>query len=334
MCLKFRLFWRRATRSAASLLVLILTLLLPTLARGAAVESIPVVFDTDIGDDIDDTWALGLLVRSPELDLKLVTTTCGKSVYRAKLVARLLTIAGRTDVPIGLGAGGEDGTGGQEKWVNDYKLEDYPGQIRRDGVVALIELLNRSPRPVTIISVGPSHTVAAALDKEPTIASKAVFVGMQGSVRKGYDGGLPIAEYNVKANVPAAQKALLAHWIKTVITPLDTCGTVKLSGARFESLVQSKDPLAKAVMDNYRIWAKKDTLTQSSILFDTVAIYLAYRGPKPFLSLEEMKINVNDQGMTVPDSNGATMSVATSWKNLDGYEDWVVRLLEGKESPR
>ncbi len=33
---------------------------------------IPVILDTDIGGDIDDTWALGLLLKSPELDLKLV----------------------------------------------------------------------------------------------------------------------------------------------------------------------------------------------------------------------------------------------------------------------
>ena len=39
--------------------------------------SIPVIFDTDIGSDIDDTWALGFLLRCPELDVKLVTTDRG-----------------------------------------------------------------------------------------------------------------------------------------------------------------------------------------------------------------------------------------------------------------
>ncbi len=38
----------------------------------AKVGRIPVILDTDIGGDIDDTWALGLLLKSPELDLKLV----------------------------------------------------------------------------------------------------------------------------------------------------------------------------------------------------------------------------------------------------------------------
>ena len=55
---------------------------------------IPVILDTDIGDDIDDTWALVLLLKSPELDLKLVVGDQGKPLYRARLIAKLLQVAG------------------------------------------------------------------------------------------------------------------------------------------------------------------------------------------------------------------------------------------------
>jgi hypothetical protein len=54
-------------------------------ARRAA---IPVILDTDIGDDIDDTWALGFLLRCPELELKLVVGDNGKAEYRARLLAK------------------------------------------------------------------------------------------------------------------------------------------------------------------------------------------------------------------------------------------------------
>ncbi len=43
--------------------------------RALTNNPIPVILDTDIGADIDDTWALAILLRSSELDLKLVTTT-------------------------------------------------------------------------------------------------------------------------------------------------------------------------------------------------------------------------------------------------------------------
>jgi hypothetical protein len=82
---------------------------------------IPVILDTDIGDDIDDTWALALLLRSPELDVKLVTTATGDTTYRAQIVARLLEVAGRTDVPVGIGPAGPLRTPPrQTAWIEGY----------------------------------------------------------------------------------------------------------------------------------------------------------------------------------------------------------------------
>ncbi|MEM9408017.1 MAG: hypothetical protein AAGA81_18415, partial [Acidobacteriota bacterium] len=49
---------------------------------------IPVIFDTDIGTDIDDTWALAQLLASPELDLRLVVTDSGDTETRARIVAK------------------------------------------------------------------------------------------------------------------------------------------------------------------------------------------------------------------------------------------------------
>jgi inosine-uridine nucleoside N-ribohydrolase len=325
-----------------SVLVLLVALLaVPLCGWGASISrssaaKIPVILDTDIGDDIDDTWALVMLLKSPEFELKLVTTTHGKAVYRAKLIARLLEVASRTDIPIGLGAGGHGGDGRQQAWVEGYDLKKYPGTLYEDGVRALIDTVVNSPEPVTIISIGPSTTVAAALERRPDIASRATLVGMQGAVRKGYDGGPVGPEYNVKENVPAARKALLAPWRKTVITPLDTCGLVRLAGVRFQALKKSRDRLIAALLENYRIWAQKesvDALTESSVLFDTVAVYLALPSPKPHIEMEQLTINVTSDGMTVVDSTGARMAVATAWKDLDAYEDFLLKLL-GEKSGR
>lgn len=314
----------------------LLTLLLVVVGIGTAnaalpqAQRTPVILNTDIGDDIDDTWALVMLLKSPELDPQLITTTHGKAVYRAKLIARILETAERTDIPIGLGAGGHDGTGRQEAWVENYDLKKYPGKIFLDGVRALVDIVMKSEAPITIISIGPSTTVAAALDKRPPLASQAIFVGMQGAVRNGYDGGPVGPEYNVKENVPGARRALLAPWIKTTITPLDTCGLVRLNGQRFQDLAKSDDPLIKAVLENYRIWAQKETLrdlTASSVLFDTVAIYLALPGDKPEVRMENLAINITEDGRTVIDRTGAKMSVATAWRDLNRYEDFLLSVL-------
>jgi inosine-uridine nucleoside N-ribohydrolase len=316
------------------LFVAVFFLLTPGAAISAAdmpasvrVKKLPVILDTDIGDDIDDTWALVMLLKSPQFDVKLITTTCGKNVYRAKIIAKLLAVAKRTDIPIGMGAGGSDGDGPQQPWINDVDLKSYKGKVHKDGVGALIETINAAASPITIISIGPSHTVAATLERQPGIAAKARFVGMHGSVYKGYDGGKPCPEWNVKAAVPAAQKALSAPWRQAVITPLDTCGLINLSGNRFQKLVASNDPLVKALIESYRIWAKNDKVDASTALFDTVAVYLALPGPKPLLKMKELCINVTADGMTRVDPAGAKMAVATEWKDLDAYRDLLLKIL-------
>ena len=328
------------TNMSRTLLALALTFLVATILSSPAAARVPVILDTDIGDDIDDTWALAMLLGSPQFDLKLVTTTCGKAEYRAKIVAKILTAAGRTDVPIGLGAGGRNGVGGQQPWVQDYKLADYAGKIHEDGVQALIDAIQQSPQPMTVIAIGPLHTLAAALDREPAIAGKAMLIGMQGSVRKGYGGSkTSAAEYNVAANVEAAQKVLSAPWRSISITPLDTCGLVTISGDRFQRLKDSQNPLARTVLENYRIWSRKkslDELHASSVLFDTVAVYLAYPDSRSLVKLETLPIAVTRDGFTPIDAGGTTMSVAGDWTDLDAYRDLMVTTLDQQlpTSPR
>src|ERR1700759_1718606 len=59
-----------------------------------------VIIDTDIGDDIDDAFALGLAVQSPEFRILGVTTAFGDTKLRAKLAARFLDAVGRQDIPV------------------------------------------------------------------------------------------------------------------------------------------------------------------------------------------------------------------------------------------
>ena len=137
---------------------------------------IPVIFDTDIGDDIDDTWALGFLLRCPELDLKLAVGDNGKPEYRAKLLARFLERAGRSDVPVGIGLDVNPKKGvRQADWIKGYDLKAYPGKVHADGVQAIIDTIMKSPRPVTIIAVGPVQNIAEALKREPEIAEPRPF---------------------------------------------------------------------------------------------------------------------------------------------------------------
>lgn len=59
-----------------------------------------VIFDTDIGDDIDDAFALAALLAEPAAQLVGVTTVYRNTVQRAQLAAAMLYAAGASDVPV------------------------------------------------------------------------------------------------------------------------------------------------------------------------------------------------------------------------------------------
>ena len=294
-----------------------------------AAKRIPVILDTDIGNDIDDTWALAMMLNCPELDVQMVISDQGDTLYRAKIIAKMLEAAKRTDVDVGVGVRqpmkAKDKR--QLSWVKGYDLRRYPGRVHKDGVAAMIERIMTSTEPVTLICIGPVPNILEALQREPRIARKARFVGMHGSVREGMTAGsAPIAEYNVVCDVPACQAAFKASWDK-VITPLDTCSRVRLTGRHFAAVAKSKAPLARAVMANYKIWQKSGGWIQetdaSSVLFDCVAVHLAYS--TRFLRMRRMGLRVTDTGFTVPDARGSKVNVALAWKDLAGFEDFLVR---------
>ncbi len=85
-----------------------------------------------------------------------------------------------------------------------------------------------------------------------------------------------------------------------------------------------------AIIENYRLWSRSQKDSQapelrSSVLFDTVAVYLAFTSE--LCRMERLGIRVTDDGLTVTDPHGKPMEVATAWKNLDGYRDFLVRRL-------
>lgn len=298
------------------------------------------ILDTDIGTDIDDSWALALLLASPELDLRLITTVSGDVRYRAGLCAGLLAAAGRTNIPIGLGIGGDlkvpaalqgpllAGVG------EEAALNAHPCVID-DGVEAMIQTIMEAEDEVTVIGIGPFTNIAKAIRKRPEIVQRARFVGMCGSVRIGYRGSeTASAEYNVFADIAAAQAVLSAAWDIT-ISPLDSCGHVLLAGEDYQRFYNfatgHPNSTAAEVMAHYRQWlsalkAPADQLVRrSTTQYDAVAVYLAIS--EAGLEMEKLPIRVTDEGLTRLDETGRLMAVATGWRDRAAFDQMFIERL-------
>ena len=291
----------------------------------------PVILDTDIGTDIDDTWALTLLLSLPELDLRLVVTDHGDTVTRARLVAKFLQVSGRSDIPVGIGMRGRDIPLPQKEWLEDYDLARYPGVVYQDGISAMIDLIMKSPEKVTLFVIGPAPNIREALRRQPAIAGKARVFAMSGSVDMGYDGSpKAAAEYNVKED-PAATRAMYEAGWEVTIAPLDTAGTIRLEGNRYQRILACQKPAVRALIENYRVWAKRVDWTraapdrQSSTLFDPLAVALA--GWPGFCVIEPVPLEVTDDGFTRRKPGAKQVRSAQRWKDREGFEDWLTSRL-------
>jgi inosine-uridine nucleoside N-ribohydrolase len=302
-------------------------------ARGApsgGPAATPVILVTDIGTDIDDSWAIALLLRSRELDLKLVVVDPADTQYRAAVAAKLLEESGRADVPVAIGD--NSGPMGDDNktlkpWIAGYDIGKYPGKVYKDGVGALVDAVESSPTPVTIVAIGPVHSLALALKRAPDIAAKCRLVGMFGSFDVGYGGGAPSAEFNVKVDPAAFRSVLAAPWRDILLTPLDTCGLVSLAGERYHAIWSATgDPMLRALIQSYCVFAPLQNWmvcnyfsTRSTTLYDCVAVYLAYS--EDLVETETIAFQVTDDGFTRRSADGPFRArVAIRWKNMDGFE--------------
>lgn len=288
---------------------------------------IPVILDTDIGDDIDDTWALAMLLGRPELDLKLIVTATVDTPARTQLVAKMLERMGRTDVPIGTGKKTGDNPHNQTKWMEGYDFSAYSGKVHDDGVGAMVDIIHASKSPVTIIAIGPQTNLKAALDRDPSIAQNARIVLMAGSIEIGYAGKQGRArEWNVLRDIEAARAVFAAPWAITM-APLDVCGTLMLRGDPYTRVAESKTPRATVVIENYRDWKQRNVYPEdsSSILYDTVAVYLAF--DEAHCTLKTLNLSIDDKGETVPDENGRPVRCALGWNDREAFVELLVQTL-------
>jgi purine nucleosidase len=259
----------------------------------------PVIFDTDIGTDIDDAYALAALIRRSELRVLGVTTVSGDAVARARLAAKLLQMAGGkwTRVPVYAGLSGPVQYMKQVEWANGF---DSPSLHGKGGVEFMRREINARPGEITLIAVGELTNIAALLESEPGIGRKIRAISlMGGSIYRGYaPGSKPEPEWNIKSNAAAA-RTVFTSGVPLLVAPLDSTADLKLTPEMRVRLFARGVPLNDALAALDQIWRytnhwKGDMPT----LFDVLAVDLV--NPRKPYSLEALGIEVAADGLTRP----------------------------------
>ena len=311
------------------------------------------IVDTDIGSDIDDSYALCMLLKwhgAGIISLQLIVSCCGDVKRRVNQFI----------VPM-LNAFAKDGfeqqvsrisvVAGLASELNPVKYIAYEPQddtllshskldvsLEGDAVDKMLQLINKNVELneiTTILCLGPMTNIAELLRRQPAVARHVRIVAMSGAVHKGYRGSPTVhAEFNVKQDVKSAQIVYgNSDWFDFIITPLDTCGIVTLRGNQWNTVIQkaqSGDQLLSVVMDQFKQHAvqfRNGVTEESSIMYDPVAAFLVLR--ESFLVIKPMSLSVTDDGFTVlnKDEKGPTVRVATEWKDMSGFKNYLVQVL-------
>ncbi len=168
---------------------------------------IKLLFDTDIGSDVDDAVCLAYLLSHPECDLLGITTVTGEADRRAALASALCRAAGKA-VPIYPGA--EQPLAGAQmqpvasqaralsRWLHDTAFPT--GQ----AVDFLHHAISENPGEVVLLTTGPLTNAAILFSLYPGAAAQLKALVLMGGLFLPESPGRRDDDWNIALDLQAA----------------------------------------------------------------------------------------------------------------------------------
>lgn len=280
-----------------------------------------VIIDTDIGDDVDDAFALALAVKSPELQVLGITTAFGETDVRARIVDRFLGEVGRSDIPVMVGkATGKRSM--SQRWYADEGR--FAKSSHGDAVDFILEQIGKFPGQITLIGIGPLMNVGEVIDRDAATFRKLKrVVIMGGSVRKGYgDLGYtehlaPVPEWNILNDVKSAQK-LFESGVPLYVMPLDST-QLKLDEVKRAFLFTRGTAVTDQLAILYHLWAQ-----ETPTLFDPMT--LAFVLKPELCPVTPLHIRVDEKGYTREEPGTPNAQVCLSSNPEDFFQFYLRRV--------
>jgi purine nucleosidase/pyrimidine-specific ribonucleoside hydrolase len=277
---------------------------------------VEVLLDTDIGDDIDDAWALAVCVRHPNLRLVGVATVLRDTELRAAQARLLLELAGTEGVPVAAGARDPldrivSITRNNQADILGPEEERRLRPGRTDGVRFLAEQIEAYPG-VTLLPVGPLTNIARLILEFPkAFAQVGRIVMMGGHMISGRDE----PEYNVTVDPRATQIVFGAGKPITMIG-LDVTLQCQFTAGDLAAIGARDTALARALLRMTELWQQEgrkpgDTSPlRMPIVHDPLAALVA--ADASFVTLQPRRVVPDDRGRCVAANGPPNVDAAVS----------------------
>jgi inosine-uridine nucleoside N-ribohydrolase len=217
---------------------LVLIAMLSAFLHAAPAAPVKLIFDTDIGNDVDDVLALGLIhALQTRGHCELLAVTVTKDHPQAAAFADAInTFYGRPDIPIGVVRQGATPEPGRFNLLADERNSDgtlrYPHDLRSgadapEAVGLLRRTLAAQPdASVALVQVGFFTNFARLLDSPPDahsplggrdlVRTKVTVLSVMAGAFQTVREDTRHLEYNIIKDIPAAQK-LAAGWPTPIV---------------------------------------------------------------------------------------------------------------------
>ena len=220
------------------------------------VEAVRLIYDTDMGNDVDDAMALAVIHALQDRgECRLLAVTVSKDNFYAAAYSDLLNhYYGRPGIPIGVVRNGptpEDGRYVRQVCeARDQGRLRYARSLKRPGYVEeATPLLRRTlagqpDHSVVMIQVGFSTNLARLLDSPPDrysplpgkdLAARKIRLLSMVAGSFGQPGPKDEREYNVYKDLPSARKLFEAWPTPIVVSAYEIGMAVRYPGERMRS---------------------------------------------------------------------------------------------------
>jgi len=308
-------------------MIRILSCLLFASLTAAAATPPHIIFDTDIGNDIDDALALAMLhTMETRGECKLIGVTITKdNPNAAKFVDIVNTFYGRGSIPVGVVKNG--------KTPNDSAMLSVPVKHQppyaatnnppEEATALLLRLLKKEKNgSVIIVQVGFSTNLARLLDAPGAAALIKKKVKLISLMAGEFPAGK--AEYNVKIDIPAAKK-VFGEWPTPIVTSGYEIGRVVLYPGR-AILEKFNYVESHPVAEAYKAYMK---MPYDRPTWDLTAVLYAVRPNGGYFTLSEPgTVMVDGEGKTMlkADAKGRQRYLILDPAKRDSVRDVLVEL--------
>ncbi|MBT3381815.1 MAG: hypothetical protein HN742_06145 [Lentisphaerae bacterium] len=248
---------------------------------------LPIVLDTDIGNDPDDLLALAMVLDRTDLfELRGIVTTGKEPALRARFASCLCCVAGRSDIPVAIGCDTP-----LSHSPSDFHLRFFSARGLPEHVAELIsweELMAQLTPDVTVVTIGPLTTLATWLREFPGGTSRlGKVVSMGGFVTRRKRK--PVGEYNFGIDAEATRIVLRLSSRHICVTK-NVCNGARMVPTDLDRLPMGETTAARSwAFDFMRVWfAKRDC----KVLYDPLTLATALL--PEYMDLQPVEFDMSD----------------------------------------